>query len=258
MVFNQYNIEDWPPARETGYDCRAEITQLQSADYNCRMYRFSNFLAATMAAPLLLLAVGWCDAAGPPAGADTHSTEPAPGMFLVSARQLRDRHFKKTVVYILRHNRHGTLGLIINRPGALPLSRALDNIDSEHGRHHRLFFGGPVETSVITMLMDNIMDSPLVEHIAGDIYFSDKRIVMETLLKEKQPTRKLHFFHGHAGWGAGQLDQELDRGDWHLIEGNARSIFSSEIKSLWHRLIRKLEPLGIIVLATELQTTRSN
>jgi len=171
-------------------------------------------------------------------------------MFLISARKLRDHHFRRSVIYILRHDRQGTLGLIINKPGVLPLSRALDDIDIEYARKHRLYYGGPVETSAITMLMENVPTSPLVEHIAGDIYFSNQRIVMERLLKEKKPASKLHFFRGHAGWMAGQLDLELRRGDWHLIKGNPRSMFSSEIRTLWQRLIRKLEPLGMIVRAT--------
>jgi putative transcriptional regulator len=219
------------------------------------MYCLRKFLAGCLMAPALLLLGGWGSAAMLPTGTDsspdTRSAGPAPGMFLVSARKLRDRHFRKTVIYILRHDRHGTLGLIINKPGALPLSRALDNVHAEHAHDHRLYFGGPVETSVITMLMNNMSAPPLVEHIAGDIYFSNQRIVMERLLKEKKPASKLHFFHGHTGWRSGQLEQELNRSDWHLIDGNPRSIFSSEIRSLWQRLIRKLEPLGMIVLATD-------
>jgi putative transcriptional regulator len=226
------------------------------------MHRLRNFLAACLMAPFLLPVSGWSDAAVLPPGADsspdTRSAGPAPGMFLVSARKLRDPHFRKTVIYILRHDQHGTLGLIINKPGALLLSRVLDNLDSEHARKHRLYYGGPVETSVITMLMENMTTSPLAEHIAGDIYFSNRRIVMERLLKEKKPASKLHFFHGHAGWVAGQLEQELGRGDWHLMEGNPRSIFSSEIRTLWQRLIRKLEPLGIIVRIIDQPAPLSN
>lgn len=207
--------------------------------------------------PVLLLASSWSGAGVNPLPAN-RIPEPAPGMFLVSARKLHDRHFRKSVIYILHHDQHGTRGLIINKPGALPLSRALDNVDIEHARKHLLFYGGPVETSAVTMLMKNVPASPLVEHIAGDIYFSNQRIVMERLLKEKKPASKLHFFRGHAGWMAGQLEQELSRKDWHLIEGKTRSIFSSEIRSLWHRLIRKLEPLGIIVRATGQPAARLN
>jgi putative transcriptional regulator len=228
------------------------------------MHQLRNYLAAGLVVPLLLLVSGWSNAADLLPGTDSShtvrsaTTSPAPGMFLVSARELQDRHFRKTVVYILRHNQNGTLGLIINRPGALPLSHAIDNIDIDHASQHRLFYGGPVETSIITMLMENLSAAPLAEHIAGDIYFSNRRIVMERLLKEKKPPSKLHFFYGHAGWIAGQLEQELDRGDWHLIDGNPRSIFSSEIGTLWQRLIRKLEPLGIIAWAADLPALQSN
>lgn len=214
-------------------------------------------MAACLLAPGLLVSSTLAAAALPPLtvaeGPDILAAVPAPGMFLVSARKLRDRHFRKSVIYILRHDEHGTLGLIINKPGGLPLSRAVDNIDAQHARKHVLYYGGPVATSEITMLMENVPESSLVEHIDGDVYFSNQRVVMERLLEERKPANKLHFFHGHAGWMAGQLEQELARGDWHLIEGNTRSIFSPEIRSLWHRLIRKLEPLGMFVRATALR-----
>ncbi|UCC56052.1 MAG: YqgE/AlgH family protein [Gammaproteobacteria bacterium] len=219
-------------------------------------------MAACLLAPGLLVASARVEATLPPLSAavntDNRAAVPAPGMFLVSARKLRDRHFRKSVIYILRHDDRGTLGLIINKPGALPLSRAVDNIDAERARKHRLYYGGPVGTSEIIMLIENMQASSLVEHVAGDIYFSNQRIVMERLLKERKPASKLHFFHGHAGWMAGQLEQELSRGDWHLIEGNTRSIFSPEIRSLWQRLIRKLEPLGMIVRAADLPVPQSN
>ncbi|MDH3899772.1 MAG: YqgE/AlgH family protein [Gammaproteobacteria bacterium] len=226
------------------------------------MNRIHRFMAACLLAPGLLIVSARVDAALPPGSTaedpDIHVPVPAPGMFLVSARKLRDRHFRKCVIYILRHDHRGTLGLIINKPGALPLSRAIDNVDAEHARKHLLYYGGPVETSVITMLVKNVPTSSLVEHVAGDIYFSNQRTMMDRLLKERKPASKLHFFHGHAGWTTGQLEHELSRGDWHLIEGNNRSIFSPEIRGLWQRLIRKLEPLGMIVRAAARPAPLSN
>ena len=217
------------------------------------MGQLRQLLAIGLLSPVLLLVYGLGGAttliSRKDSSANALPTVPAPGMFLVSARQLRDHHFRKSVIYILRHDQHGTLGLIINKPGTLPLSRALDNVNAEHTRQYRLYYGGPVETTAITMLMENVPESPLVEHVAGDIYFSNLRIVMDRLLKEKKPASKLHFFRGHVGWMAGQLEQELDRGDWYLIDGRPRSIFSSEIRTLWQRLIRKLEPYGVIVRA---------
>jgi len=81
---------------------------------------------------------------------------------------------------------------------------------------------------------------------------------MDRLLKERKPASKLHFFHGHTGWTTGQLEQEISRGDWHLIEGDNSSIFSPKIRSLWQRLIRTLEPLGMIVRAAARPVPLSN
>jgi putative transcriptional regulator len=182
-----------------------------------------------------------------PSTAESDTLAPAAGKFLVAARDLGDWHFSQTVVYLLRHNRQGTLGLIINRPGKIPLPAVVEGLDSEAAFAHRLRYGGPVESTLVTMLIHDAQESPMIEYVADDIYFSIYREVMQQLLDENKPADKLHFYRGHAGWLPGQLDNEIRHGDWHLIDGDARTIFDSENSTLWQRLIRKLEPEGLLV-----------
>ena len=180
-----------------------------------------------------------------PAAPEAVTREPAPGMFLVARRKLNDPHFKKTVIFILRHDEEGTLGLIVNRPGRIRLSDAVSGI--KHPHPYRLYFGGPVEPSLITLLLKSAQELPQAELITGDVYFSANRHLLDRLLAEKLPENQLHFFLGHAGWTAGQLASELKREDWFVLNRNAKTIFSSDIGTLWQRLIEKLEPTGILV-----------
>ena len=174
---------------------------------------------------------------------------PAPGMFLVARRSLQDSNFSQSVVYLLEHDDRGTAGLIVNRPSRIRLSEAVAEIDAEAASGHALYFGGPVGISQITMLLRNEAASPLLTPVDGGVFVSANRQVLERLLAAGKPENELHFYLGHAGWAAGQLEFELLHKHWHLVAGDAEAIFASDIDSLWKRLIQRLEPTGIQVKA---------
>jgi putative transcriptional regulator len=175
----------------------------------------------------------------------TQATEPAAGRFLVAGRSLDDPHFRQSVVYLLRHGPSGTVGLIINRPSGLNLSDAVSGIDDMDTVSRPVFFGGPVEFSTVSMLIRNEQESRLVEHIAGDVYLSGDRSVLDRLLTEKKPENALHFYLGHAGWLPGQLAQEIKHEDWYVIDTDPAVIFSARPEAIWKRLIEKLDPSGL-------------
>jgi putative transcriptional regulator len=174
----------------------------------------------------------------------TLAAEPAPGRFLVARRSLDDPHFRETVIFLVRHGPSGTVGLIINRRSGLNLSDAVSDLDDTDIRTRPIFFGGPVEFDTVSMLIRNDKESRLVEHIAGDIYLSGDRTVLDRMITEKKPDDALHFYLGHAGWMPGQLAQEIRHEDWYIIETDPTLIFSAAPESIWRRLIEKLDPSG--------------
>ena len=211
-------------------------------------------LLAWLWTPLLPVTAAWGGDAMLPVLVSPHSPHtsavgPAPGMFLVARRTLRDMHFRQSVVYLLEHDDRGTAGLIVNRPSQIRLSEAVAEIDEAAARHHALYYGGPVGVSQITMLLRNEAESPLLTPVDGDVFVSANRQVLERLLANGKPENELHFYLGHAGWAPGQLDLELVHKHWHLVAGDADAIFASDIDSLWKRLIQRLEPVGIQVKA---------
>jgi putative transcriptional regulator len=172
---------------------------------------------------------------------------PAPGLFLVSSRNLADPHFNRTVVYLVAHSDNGSLGLIINRPSEIRLTEAVSDVEGEAGDVHALYYGGPVKYSMLTMLVRSEAENPLVLHVADDVFFSHDRRVLDRLLAERKPPGSLRFYMGHAGWVAGQLQQEIDRGDWYVVAVGPAAIFSTRPTSIWTRLIEKLDPGGLYV-----------
>jgi putative transcriptional regulator len=186
-------------------------------------------------------------AAGLPDRLEVITREPAAGMFLVAGRELHDPHFRKTVVFILRHDDEGSVGLVVNRPIDLRLSEAIPDLDDQQARSHYMHYGGPVAISLVSMLLKDGEASRLIRHISSDIYISADRRVLDRLLAEKHPQNRLRFYLGHAGWTAGQLAIEIERHDWHVISADTGLIFNPDIGTLWQRLIDHLEPGGILV-----------
>jgi putative transcriptional regulator len=172
---------------------------------------------------------------------------PAPGLFLVASRSMTDPHFSRTVIYLVAHNDEGSLGLVVNRPSEIRLADAVSDVEGGEGDDHAIYFGGPVKHSMITMLMRSEKQNPLVRQVADDVFFSHDRRVLDRLLAEQKPADALRFYMGHAGWTAGQLQQEIGRGDWFVVDADPANIFSTRPASLWTRLIEKLDPGGLYV-----------
>jgi putative transcriptional regulator len=182
-----------------------------------------------------------------PAAAAVRVQAPAPGLFLVASRSLTEPHFSRTVIYIVGHNDGGSLGLVVNRPSEIRLADAVSDVEEGEGDEHAIYFGGPVKHSMISMLIRSEKENPLVQQVADDVFFSHDRRVLDRLLAEQKPATALRFYMGHAGWTAGQLQQEIERGDWYVVDADPAAIFSSRPASLWTRLIEKLDPGGLYV-----------
>lgn len=173
---------------------------------------------------------------------------PAAGMMLVARRDMPSHYFRNSVILLLRHETQGTLGVIINRRTRFRLHELLPEVSGTHGAGHPVLIGGPVATQALLML---IRKPPVggqgIEAVTGEIAYSVERAVLESLLAGKKPVGELRFYVGHAGWAPGQLDGELARGDWHLMQADTETVFGDDEERMWKRLIDRLDPPGIRV-----------
>ena len=173
--------------------------------------------------------------------------KPGPGVFLVAKRALGGSYFRQSVVFLIEHDENGSLGLIVNRSSEIRLADALPDIESGRATAHRLYYGGPVEPSVITMLLRGQSATPGMAHVVGSVYVSADRRVLDRALAANKDAGELRIYFGYSGWGAGQLDFELGRGSWHVVKADPDAVFSADSDSLWERLIEQLEPEGMEV-----------
>lgn len=177
----------------------------------------------------------------------TNTGKPGPGMFLVARRTLYDPHFGQSVVYLIEHDQDGTLGLIVNRSSNISLSEAVPDIEGKQAAAHTIYYGGPVGMPMMLMLVRSKSAIEGMTHVVDDVYISSDRQVVDKVLAAKKIDSELRFYIGYSGWAAGQLDFELLRGDWYVVESDTDAIFSDDTDSLWSRLIERLEPTGIQV-----------
>jgi putative transcriptional regulator len=204
-------------------------------------------LTICLAGLALLVAAQSVAAPGLKLSPEPWDTEPAAGMFLVAQRKLHSASFGRSVILILKHDATGTQGLIINQKSHWRLSEVVPDVEADEADRYPVFFGGPLGVHRVFMLIRKHDSSPRGWRIAGDIYFSHRRHVLESLLADNYPAGDLRLYIGYASWTAGQLALELARGSWHLVQGDAASVFDNAGRNLWERLIDTLEPEGIEV-----------
>jgi putative transcriptional regulator len=164
------------------------------------------------------------------------------GQMLVATESLRDPRFAETVVYMLRHDATGALGLIINRPIAtVPLARLLESLGRSHDGATgdiRVHYGGPVEPGrgfVLHTAEWMTEDSRLVH---ADIAVTTDPTVFEALAHGGGPRRAL-FAAGYAGWAPGQLEAEIDGGFWIVVSADESLIFDDDAGTKWERATQR-------------------
>ena len=167
------------------------------------------------------------------------------GQFLVSMPAMGDPRFESTVIYMCNHAADGAMGLIINRPiEDLAFRDILAQLDIKPSRgcdDIRVHRGGPVETSrgFVLHSADYKRDGTLI--VADDIALSATTEILRAIAVGDGPTRSLMAL-GYAGWGEGQLDEEIKRNAWLSVPADPDLLFSEDLSSKW---VRALAILGI-------------
>jgi putative transcriptional regulator len=185
--------------------------------------------ALTLAALALAVLAGAVGAAEPVAN----------GIFLIAKREMRDPRFQRTVLLITQPPQGGPFGVIINRPLRQPLSEVLPRAAALAGREDVLHVGGPVAPNGLLFLVRGARPPGRAAHVLDDVFFTFDAAWIEGLLKRAEPPRGLRVFAGYAGWAPGQLQNELKRGDWHVLPADADTIFEKDPARIWPELIER-------------------
>jgi putative transcriptional regulator len=158
------------------------------------------------------------------------------GQLLIAGPTLLDPNFWRTVVLVVEHSEDGALGLVLNRPSQTTAGEAVTELDELLDPDEQLFIGGPVQPSAVIVLaqFEDPGDAALMA-------FDDVGVVGAGSSPEDLTVgvRQARAFVGHAGWGPGQLDSELERDDWILEPARLGDAFSSETHELWQSVLTR-------------------
>jgi len=164
---------------------------------------------------------------------------PASGVFLVASHALQDPNFRETVVLVTHPRQGSPFGVIINRPLPAKLNEVFSDHEGLKAREDPVFFGGPLGGQGVMFLVRAasapLQAAPVLKdvHLTGDIAWVQAR------LEEGGLAAGLRVYAGYAGWGRGQLQNEIGRGDWHVIPADAETIFTKNPASVWPELVKR-------------------
>ena len=156
------------------------------------------------------------------------------GRFLVAEPGLKGSRFERTVVLMVRHDAQGALGLVVNRPLSVEAAELLPEIEGLATAGRTLHWGGPVGERGITLLLRSDEAVEGSDAVLDDVRFGWDGELLRRLAREEGRTFRL--FAGYAGWSAGQLEGELERGVWQVIDAESDRVFTEAPEALWREL----------------------
>ncbi len=157
------------------------------------------------------------------------------GQLLIAGPGLFDPNFRRTVVLVGEHNEEGALGVVLNRPTAISVGEAAPALVTLVGEESELFLGGPVQPQAAVLLAE-------LEHpeLADLIVFDSIGFLIGDLEgKASEGIRRARAFAGYAGWGAGQLEGELEAGGWIMESAFPEDVFTEDPDRLWSAVLRR-------------------
>jgi putative transcriptional regulator len=156
--------------------------------------------------------------------------------FLIAMPGLQDPNFARTVTYVCEHTDQGAMGIVINRPTEVTLGELLAQLDIPTRlsavRDTLVYQGGPVQTDrgFVLHTAGPSFDSTI--NITAQISVTTSRDVLEAIAGGEGPPQALIAL-GYAGWGSGQLEQELSANAWLSGPANDDIIFRLDAESRW-------------------------
>jgi putative transcriptional regulator len=182
-------------------------------------------MARALCALLLLFAMSWPTSAG--------DAKPLTTILLVARTELPDPNFKDSVVLVMNNIGPAPVGVIINRPTRIAVSRLFPDLERLARLDDKLYFGGPVEIQTVSFLLRADTEPEHATKVVDGVYVSTNRELLRKLLGRDKPTEGLRIFIGYSGWAPGQLEAEIARGDWTLAPADAASLFERKSERPW-------------------------
>jgi putative transcriptional regulator len=157
------------------------------------------------------------------------------GKLLIASPALADPNFARSVVLITEHNADGAMGVVLNRPSETEVTEVAPElgeiVDSEP-----VFIGGPVQPQALVVLAEFSDPRAAAWLVVSDVGF----VAADTESSElERAIRRGRVYAGYSGWGAGQLEGELEEEAWIVEPPLASELFPDDPETLWHEVLAR-------------------
>ena len=158
--------------------------------------------------------------------------------FLIAMPSLKDPNFFHGVTYLCEHNEEGSMGIMINRPLDIDLGEVLGQMKIANNEpaidHQSIYLGGPVQCERGFVLHKPHGNWEVTLKVTEHIGITSSRDILEALANGQGPEDCLIAL-GYAGWGPGQLEQEMAQNAWLSVPADDRIIFATPYEQRWER-----------------------
>lgn len=160
------------------------------------------------------------------------------GKLVLASPTMGDPNFEHTVILMVEHSDDGALGLVLNRPSDMRIDDVWGQISTMPCTlDQALLRGGPCPGPL--MLLHGQPELAQVEVCEGVCFTTEEPLVRELLENQATP---VSFFLGYAGWGPGQLEEELNQGSWLIARASREVVFDPDADDgLWMRIITNID-----------------
>ena len=177
-----------------------------------------------------------------PTRAETHEHNSLAGQLLIASPLMTSPAFSGTVIVIVRDEKEGAMGVVINRPiGDRPLASLLqasgEKVTADLG-NVRVYSGGPVEPGVGFVIHTNDYQGRPTIRIDEKIALTSSPDILRDIGKHHGP-QKSRIAFGYAGWGPGQLAAELEQGFWFTTPEDPSLVFDENPDAVWEQAMKR-------------------
>jgi putative transcriptional regulator len=166
------------------------------------------------------------------------------GKLLIALPGMSDPRFEKTVIFMCAHSTDGAMGLIVNKPveglGFHDMMARLGLRITANTPDFPVLFGGPVETGRGFVLHSGDYESnESTMPVSEDISLTATLDILRAMAEGRGPQKAI-FALGYAGWGAGQIENEIRLNGWIHCDADSAILFDAEMSAKWSAALRKL------------------
>ncbi len=168
------------------------------------------------------------------------------GKLLVAMPRIGDPRFDRSVIMMCTHTEEHAMGLVINKPKEeLTLGDVLDHLGISAAPEvapQTVLDGGPVRPDRGYVLhSEDFTASDGTQDVAPGVRLTATRDVLEAVAGQRQPApERFVLALGCSGWGAGQLEEELKRNAWLVVDYDDAIVFDDGHEDKWARAIKSL------------------